>query len=175
VDSKINGAELEVLSKLITGVTMRGSVGFSDSSFNKNQTLSGLNIGGNQLPFSSKWTFNIGGDWTAIRTDVGKLVLSGEYTYQSKFFYDPFNGQNPGFLNIGAQPGAENYLSQAGYGLVSGRIAFVSDKYTIALWGKNITNKRYLPVGYDTTGAYGGDFYTPGIPRTYGVEATLRF
>jgi iron complex outermembrane receptor protein len=106
---------------------------------------------------------------------AGKVVASAEVSYVGSYFYDSFNGKQPGFMGVLQQPGAQNYLVQSGYALVNARLAFVAGSYTVSGWVKNLTNKEYFPVGYDVTGAFGNTIYTAGAPRTYGVEATIKF
>jgi hypothetical protein len=49
----------------------------------------------------------------------------------------------------------------------------------VAAWVKSLTNRQYLAYGLNQkdpdTGALGFDYGLVGEPRTYGVEATLRF
>lgn len=175
LDAKVTGAEIELLAKPVPALTLRGSVGYLDTSYDDNQVLSGQDIGGNELPFASRWTLNFGGDLTLASFDAGQIVASGEVNYVSRYFYDPFNDEQPGFSGVLNQPGAEGYLTSPSYALVNARLSFVGEAVTVSLWGKNLANKRYFPVGYDVTGAFGNAIYNAGAPRTYGVEATIRF
>jgi iron complex outermembrane receptor protein len=169
------GAELNVLARPIENVTLRGSIGYLSSHYGANQYLSGTNIGGNTLPFASKWSFDLGGDWTVFDINAGKLVLSPEVNYVTKFYYDPFNGHQPGDLGLLLQPGASELLSQAGYALINGRLSFVAAHYTVGAWIKNAADKHYFPIGYDVTGAFGTVIRTPGAPRTFGIDAMYKF
>ena len=43
--------------------------------------------------------------------------------------------------------------------------------WTVSLWGRNLTNKYY-----DEAAAIAGSFQQwPGVPRTYGLTAYIRF
>ena len=104
-----------------------------------------------------EFTGNIGARY---RTEVGggRLELSGNVYYTSKFFFGPSGIQFP----------------QKAYEVVSARAQWTdpSDKYTIALWGDNLTNSRYLTaVQYNTFGM-GANWSTP---TTYGVEVGVKF
>jgi len=175
LNAKVTGAEAELLAKPMSILTLRGSIGYLDTKYGKGQALSGIDIGGNRLPFASKWTLNGGGDVTVAEFDAGKIIASGEVNYVSKYYYDPFNGEQPGYLGVLTQPGAEGYLEQKGYALVNARLSLVGDSITVSGWAKNLTNKKYFPVGYDVTSAFGNAIYVAGTPRTYGIEATLKF
>lgn len=184
LDATVKGAELELLARPIQALTLRGSVGYLDTKYKGNQLLSGVDVGGNPIPFSSKWTLNIGGDLTVAEIGSGKIIASGEVTYRSNFWYDAFaNNTRPAALvNDGMggvvqlYPGGRtNLVGSKGYALVNGRLSYQADRFSIAVWGKNILDKKYFPFGYDTAGAFGTVLLTPGVPRTYGVEATVKF
>lgn len=175
LNAKVTGAELELLARPVRALTLRGSAGYLDTKYDDNQFLSGIDIGGNRLPFASKWTGTIGADLKLGGIGSGEFVATGEVNYVSSYFYDPFNEEAPGFSGVLNQPGAEKYLTQDGYALVSARLAYIGENFNIAIWGKNLTNKKYFPVGYDVTGAFGNTIYNAGSPRTYGVSATIKF
>ncbi len=175
LNASIKGAELELLARPIDMLTVRGSIGYLDSKYKKNQFLSGVDIGGGPLPYASKYTINAGGDLTLLKRDSGSVVLNGEVQYLSRFFFDPFSGRQPGFGGALLQPGANAYMRQKGYALVNGRLSYVADRFTVSLWGKNLFDKYYAVFGADTTDAFGSVLNAPGAPRTYGVDLTVRF
>lgn len=175
LNAQITGLELEVLTRPVSALTLRGSFGFLDSSYKKGQVLSGNDVGGNTLPYASRYTANLGGDLTLAKSDAGSLILNGEVQYVSKFFFDPFAARQPGHNGLLLQPGARDTLIQKGYALVNARASFVAKQYTVSVFGKNLFDKRYAIFGADTTDAFGSTLNAPGAPRTYGVEVTLRF
>jgi iron complex outermembrane receptor protein len=71
--------------------------------------------------------------------------------------------------------GKTDLVGSKGYALINAGLAWNRDNIQIRIWGKNITDKQYYPFGYDTAGAFGTVLQTPGVPRTYGVEATFKF
>jgi iron complex outermembrane recepter protein len=192
LDSKVKGAELELLAKPVSALTLRGSLGFLDTNYTAinaltklPQQLSGKSVAGNEVPFASKWTLSAGGDLTVARIAEGDLVLSGEVVYKSSIWFDPFNDKarpnaasnivgTAGNLYKGPN-GETNLVGSKGYALVNAGLAWNSENVQVRVWGKNITNKQYYPFGYDTAGAFGTVLLTPGTPRTYGIEATLKF
>ncbi len=48
-------------------------------------------------------------------------------------------------------------------------------RYSISAWGKNLTDKVYYPFGISLENLFGDGYRVRAQPRTYGVEATLRF
>lgn len=87
----------------------------------------------------------------------GQVDLSGTYAYQTKIYFDPFGD-----------------TEQSGYGLLNLRAAWTdpSDRWTAALYGKNVTDKKYRQ---QVTSESTGIFQVFGRPATYGVEVTLRY
>ena len=177
LNAKVNGAELELLAKPVRALTLRGAIGYLDTKYGgNNPLLSGVDISGNQVPFASKFTISFGGDLTLAEVAKGNIVLSGEVAYKSKFFYDPFNdNQRPDPTALYGPDDRTNLVQSKGYALVNGRISYIADRFSVGVWAKNLFDKQYYPFGYDTAGAFGTVLLTPGAPRTYGVEATIKF
>jgi len=104
-----------------------------------------------------EFTGNIGANY---RTDLGggELQASGNVYFTSKFYFGPAGIQFP----------------QKGYEVVSARLQWTdpSDAYTLALWGDNLTNNRYVTaVQYNSFGL-GANW---SAPTTYGVEVGFKF
>jgi len=200
LNAKVKGGEIELLAKPVQALTLRGSLGYLDTKYTKkNPCLSptgiedevcgpagGTVIAGNPIPFASKWTLSGGGDLTLGTVADGDLVFSGEVAYKSKFWYDMFaNSDRPsavvndgqgGVTQLYQGPnGSTDLVGSKGYAIVNASLAWNHANYQIKFWGKNIFDKKYYPFGYDTAGAFGTVLKTPGVPRTYGVEATVRF
>jgi iron complex outermembrane recepter protein len=198
LNAKVKGAELEMLAKPVSGLTLRGSIGYLDTKYtNDNPCLSptgvasaacgpggGVSIAGNQVPFASKWTLGFGGDLTLAKVADGDIVFSGEVAYKSSFWFDMFNDniRPPAVVQNGVggvtqlYPGGRTTLvGSKGFALFNAGLAWNSDNIQLRLWGKNIFNKQYYPFGYDTAGAFGTVLLTPGVPRTFGVEGTFKF
>ncbi|MFW2830350.1 TonB-dependent receptor [Sphingomonas sp. ID0503] len=171
VDAKVDGAELEVIARPIPDLTLRGNVGYLDTRYAGGSVISGVDIGGNKLPFAPKITANGGFDFTLAKMSAGNIVVSGDAQYTGLFWYDIFNDDQPpppGFTR-------QIVLRQKAYTLLNARLSLVNSAFTLALWGKNLTNKTYYPAGYNVEGGVGIDYQVRGAPRTYGVEGTIRF
>lgn len=88
----------------------------------------------------------------------GKLDLSGNLYYSSKFFFGPSGIQFP----------QDNYATLS----LRAQWSDPDDRYTVALYGENITNSRYLTqVQYSNFGI-GANW---SKPVTYGVELGAKF
>ena len=139
------------------------------------------NINGNQFPNAPKWTASAGVDVTLVDSGPHKFQVRGDVQYMGKYFFDPFGsyGQNPcdkpaaSSLVLAATP--EIACGNPDYVLFNARATYTFDeRFSVALWGKNLTNKFYYTYGLNLNAFY-LDYLARGAPRTYGVEATMRF
>jgi iron complex outermembrane receptor protein len=104
-----------------------------------------------------EFTANIGARYTA-EMEAGKLALSSNFYYTSSFFFGPSGTQ----------------FKQGGYEVLSARAEFTdkSDRFSIALFGDNLTGKRYrTQVQYNNFGI--GAIWN--APTTYGVQVGIKF
>jgi len=95
------------------------------------------------------------------------LHLFAEGNYYGKQYFDAFNTER---------------IAQGAYGVANARVSFQSTAargFEVGAWVKNLTNRQYLAYGLNQkdldTGVLGFDYGLVGEPRTYGVDATLRF
>jgi iron complex outermembrane receptor protein len=117
-------------------------------------------VGGNQWPFSPKFTGNIHASWTVASLPSGSVTLAPEVQYLSSYFYDIFDAPQ---------------LKSGGYALFNARLTYEGRSgFSASLWGKNLANKFYEPWGANTE-SFGANYYIRGMPRMYGVEASYRF
>lgn len=104
-----------------------------------------------------EFTANAGARYTADLAG-GKLALSGNLYYTSKFYFGPSGIQFP----------------QKSYEVLALRAEWTdpSDKYSLAVYGDNVTNSRYrTQVQYNNFGI--GNVWN--TPVTWGVQAGMKF
>jgi iron complex outermembrane recepter protein len=104
-----------------------------------------------------EFTGNIGARYKTL-LGGGEFQISGNLYYTSEFFFGPSGIQFP----------------QEGYEVVSARAQWTdpSDTFTLAVYGDNLTNSRFLTqVQYNTFGL--GAVHNK--PVTYGVEVGFKF
>ncbi|MEP6884674.1 MAG: TonB-dependent receptor [Gammaproteobacteria bacterium] len=158
--SKIDGGELEIVTRPMRVLTLRASVGFLHSEVQQG-VLSTGSIDGQQLPYAPHVSGTLAADWEAWHTDAVKINLHLDTNYNSKQYL--------------ALPN-EDAISQGGYSLLNGRLSLVSadDKWDVGVWGRNIANKFYLTNAVDVQG-FGFDYRHVGTPRMYGFDAHYHF
>ena len=117
---------------------------------------SSIDASGFKMQRSPEFSGNIGASYKIPLAD-GNLTLSGNLYYTSSFYFDP-----------------EQQFRQDGYALLSLRAQWVdpSDRFTVAVFGDNVTNKRYQTQVLFTTIGTGAVWNSP---TTYGVSLGAKF
>jgi outer membrane receptor protein involved in Fe transport len=122
---------------------------------------------GNQLIQAPDFNGSLAVDWRFAHIAAGDLHLFAEANYYGKQYFDAFNTER---------------IAQGAYGVANARVSFESTTargFAVGAWVKNLTNRQYLAYGLNQkdldTGVLGFDYGLVGEPRTYGVDATLRF
>jgi outer membrane receptor protein involved in Fe transport len=100
-----------------------------------------------------------------VDTPVGngtRVFLTPTVTYRSRIFFEVPN--NP-------------LISQDAVTLVNARggVSFANERYEVAAFIRNATNKDYLLDAGNTGGAFGIPTFIPAEPRFYGLQLTARF
>lgn len=161
------GAELEVQARPISGLTLRANLGYLDAkyaSFTAN--VSGNLANGNadltflDFPYTSKWTAQFGATYEADLGSNGKLAFVADYNYRSSYNVTDLNYP---------------FARQKGLGLLSGSVTWrdADDRYSVSLFGRNLTDKYYIDGG----DAVGGltTYVSEGPPREWGVSVGFKF
>ncbi|SFS11626.1 TonB-dependent receptor [Sphingomonas jatrophae] len=172
--STYTGIEAEVLARPVRGVTINATGGYVDRKFKSfiirdaatNQLIDVADEA--RFHYSASTTANAGAQYeTAV--GFGQFLARVDWTYRSRIYFHPLDRLNP-FNPV---------LSDGSVGRFDARIA-VSDidvgraRATVALWGKNITNRDYLYSGIDFGSlGFAGAVYAE--PRTYGIDVRFDF
>jgi iron complex outermembrane receptor protein len=158
--SKIDGGELEIVTRPVRSLTLRASAGFLHSDVQDGVLATG-SVDGQQLPYAPHVSGTVAMDWEAWQVAAAKINLHVDMNYNSKQFL--------------ALPN-EDAISQGGYSLLNGRLSLLSgdDKWDIGVWARNITDKFYLTNAVDVQG-FGFDYRHVGTPRMFGADAHYHF
>ncbi|UZW53675.1 TonB-dependent receptor [Sphingobium sp. JS3065] len=102
------------------------------------------------------WTASLNFNYT-VPIGAGELGLSASYTYNDGFFWEP-----------------ANRIRQRGYGILGGEISYGFDdnRYKIRVFGRNLTDTKYLTQGSEGAAA---DLGSPGEPMAYGIGFGFKF
>ncbi|MDA5194125.1 TonB-dependent receptor [Govanella unica] len=156
--SDIDGMELEVNAHPTDKLTLTMGVGFVDSIIREvkpDAVLIGTELAvGNKSPLVPPFTFNAAATYKQPVSDGMDLVLYAAYQRRGGFFFDMTNTIRTGTKDF-----------------VDGKLSLEAEQWSVALWGKNLTNTRWA-TNMSITGA---DLRVPNQPRSYGVEASYKF
>ena len=151
-----NGGELEVTYLPIEGLTLNGSLGVAASNINSDDL--DQNDQGKQSPEANKYTADVSAEYRHPLWSDYDALYRVDYDYKGPICYDSANQYcyHPvGFLNV--------------------RVGVENDRYTFAVWGKNILSVREpISFGPNDEGP-GVSFEMVNEPATYGVELIAHF
>lgn len=163
------GVEAEVLVRPVRSITINATGGYVDRKFKsfviRDATSNQLVDVADEARFhySASTTANAGAQYEA-EVGFGKLLARLDWTYRSRIYFHPLDRLNP----------FNQTISDGPVGRFDARVA-VSEidlgraRATVALWGKNITDKNYLYSGIDF-GSLGFAGVVFAEPRTYGID-----
>ncbi len=158
------GFEAELTAVPVPALRLNAALGYSHSKFvdvPASAEQSGR-INGNSLPFSPRWTANAGAEYRIALGDRFKAIPRVDWRYQSRNYFTA--------LNLPLE-------QQKGYGLLSARltVAAADDRYSIAVYGDNLTDRKYYTFGQNALGAQGVAYNYLGRPREFGVTGRFNF
>jgi iron complex outermembrane recepter protein len=132
-----------------------------------------VNVGGNPFPYAAKSTANAAFDWDAFDIGAGKVTLHGDAAYTGRFYYDSFKDYSRGpLVNLSTGKFSQG---DGNYWTFNSRLTFATGRYSISGWVKNLTNRTTFPFGIAIENLFGNGYRPRNQPRTFGVEATVKF
>lgn len=161
--ARIKGAELELEARPTDSLHLQAGLGYLDAAYRQvdiRALSSGVSVNTN-LQNAPEWTLSASASYDFEIDGFGRITPRVDWSYRSKVYNDAIN--TPA-------------LVQPGYHLVNAAVAFndSSEKLTITLGVKNLTDKVYLTSGYsdDFSGNIEGAF---GRPREWYLSARYNF
>ena len=157
--AEIKGVEAEFELAPVEGLhlTLAGSyfdAKYKDFIESAIDPTTGLNLdsSGNRLQRTPDTQLSAGIDYR-----IGMVDFNVRYSWQSDMFW-----------------ATDNIAKEPSYGLVDGRIAIGPEDRTwsVAVWGKNLTDELYR---VNIIPFFGEEVSQFGPPRTYGIDVTLRY
>ena len=164
-DAQSLGLELELTTIPAKGLQVDGSLGINQTEYQsfdltrvsfatgEEKTTS---IGGNSLSNAPSHTAFLGTQYTLHMQNEWVLVIRGEIRSIGEYYTD-----------------IQNQILQPNYTLVNSRISVNHRNYSLALWGQNLTNERYLAFG-NPDSSFGRNVRT-SAPATFGITLSGKF
>jgi iron complex outermembrane receptor protein len=179
------GGEFEASAALPAGFRLDGSVGYTHPKYVK-FIDNGFDRSRDVFYGVPKWTASISPSWTHD-FDVGKLLLRADFSYQSDmnistvaFYTDAAgvlrNAQNGNPVSAVDAAGYLRGATDQAHWLINARagITMMDGKLELAVWGRNLTNKRDYVAGLTLPGL-GFSSASEREPRTFGITASMKF
>jgi outer membrane receptor protein involved in Fe transport len=154
------GLELEADLALTDRFSAHGAAGLLNAEYAQGSRVSGLDLGGNRLPYAPRVSGSLGFNWALGDIAGGTFVLAPTVVYSSRYFFDPT-----------ANPNVET----PGYTRVNATLSWARDGYAVRFWGNNLSNEKYNGYGIDLSGITGNFAYVGAPPRTYGLTLSRTY
>ncbi len=162
-ESRIRGAEVELIARPVPRFEIQAGLGIMDNQYqrlNAGTVASGVGID-DKLPLTPDLNGSLGLQYI-LDLPNGSLTLRGDASVRSEIWFDSENDAT---------------ARQGGYALYNARAtyAFADERFTIAAYGLNLADKKYLTNVQDVVGPLGISFAAIGAPREWGLEFGWRF
>jgi len=159
-ESTIYGLEAEMSWQPVAALKLELALGHIPKAELGSDQSNPLLVADHRLPFTSEWVASgqLEYDLSAV---VKQLLLQLGFVYQSEYFFDQY--ENP-------------YIRQEGYTLWHGRLAYQPmPELELAVFGKNLLNKKYTELKFDSIAALSAVTQLRGEARQLGVGVTYHF
>ncbi len=156
------GIEFEGEAEITNNFRVSANFTVVDAKFKEGTLLDGTPL--DKIPGAADYTFTISGDYV-VPIGAGTDIRARLEYYQQ------------GDVALTADQ-SRSEATQKAYGLLSARLAVQNDSgWEIALWGKNLLDKKYnVGVFNLLSNPFVGQYFNAlGAPRTYGVELRYAF
>lgn len=158
---KSYGAEFELSLRPVSGLSINNTVGWLDSKIASRISSGGQSLFNNRTINSPRWSYAVDANYEVPLSGKLKLAASVNANWRSSQFLEAANTPNS---------------REGGYWLLGGRIAIGADddRWSLSLWGKNLTKSVYRTYVNDLPG-FGFLLNVYGQPRTYGASLSFQF
>jgi len=159
--AKVSGFEMEMLARPVAGLDLSVAVGYIDSEIKGPPPGSGI-ADGARLMEAPEWSVALGAQYRLLVQDFGSFSWRADYLYRSEVFHDVKNTPS---------------IAQDGFGLVNARLVFsrFGSAWQLALFGTNLTDKRYKTTGTEALGFANFAAAQWGRPREWGLSFKYSF
>jgi len=155
--TSIDGFELEVSARPNSRLSLNLGVGFTDSVVKQvapDPVISTAGAVGKKSPLVAPFTVSASATHRTPLSSSIDLVAYGAVQHRGGFYFD-----------------LTNTIYTATKTIVDANLSIESDRWTIGIFGKNLTNARFV----ENISITGADLRVPNQPRSYGIEASYKF
>lgn len=156
-ETAIDGLELEIAARATDYLNVTLGVGVVNSEIvavDESSPFASPAAIGKASPLAPPFTFNAGVDYTYPLVGDTSLIVVGNYRRQGGYYFDLNNTLRTGTVDF-----------------IDGKIAVESDRWSVGVWGSNLADTRHAT----NISISGADLRVPNEPRSFGIEASLKF
>ena len=174
------GIELETAAQLTSDLQLRATYSYLHPEYKEfidlNQFTGRIEDVSNDraFPLAPKHTASASIDWTFLHTGYGSFRATVNGEYSDEYYLYPYSLSPAAKQSAVNNKGDSRVLLSARLGLAELKLSAMSVE--IALWGKNLTDKKYVGTTLDLGPSLGGirdSFF--GDPRAYGAEVIAKW
>jgi iron complex outermembrane recepter protein len=154
------GVELELNARVNQSIDLFSALGYTHARFSRGSISSGVDVAGNTIPNTPRYTATLGTQVTRVLRPGATLYGRAEVNVTGGFKYDDLN-----------------LAEQNAYSLTNAR-AGVRGRYLFGeAWIRNAFDTRYVPVAFafDSRLAPSGFLGESGAPRIFGINLGVTF
>lgn len=174
--SRAKGIELEVAARPVPNMDLGLNYGYTDAKYRGDFSKAETDLSGNTRERTPKHALTLSAGYSIDVSDSAVLRLRGDITHQSKMYLNENNDSPDNLRDLSKVDSLIN---------ASATLELNDGKFAIQVWGKNLTDERYVTHGYGwpaftatlselLSGAQGFRA-TLNAPRTYGLSLTYKY
>src|SRR5690606_37505447 len=167
--AEADGWEFELVYAPNDRWTINGGLGLLDAAY--------LDIGdpdptgvngiqpGSPFAYAPETSASLGVQYDLPLSSGGHVLFVGNYGWMDEYVRDPANQRIP-------EDGEGNTLFEPAYGILNARIRYepAERNWNLEVWGRNLTDERYINGGFDARTVWGYDFTVIGQSREVGLS-----
>jgi len=172
----ITGSELDFKYAITDNLRIDGGLGFTDGQIKKNDHRPSTI--GNKPPLAPEHTYNLGMQYERAFSASYDLIFRVDYMEVGQTWFHTVQGdQQPSVWTalLGFPVASDMSKSvRDPYELIDLRASLVGEKLSLTLWGRNITDEKYLAEVIPAP-EFGGSFLHEAPYATYGIDLKYNF
>ena len=170
----IQGGEVDFRWRATDGFTIFGGYAYTNGEIDEYKGRPYTK--GNEVPYAPDYTGTLGAEYGFPVGDGLELITRLDGTFVGETWFHPVQGETVpnlfGYFGFGQ--GTFDKQKRDAYATLNMRVILQADKWSIAGWGRNITDTEYLAEIIPAP-EFGGSFIHNAPGASYGVEVGYKF
>ena len=177
-ESQIQGFEADFNWLATDNWSIYGGLGLLDSEIERNDNRP-LSVG-NDVPQAPDTTWNLGSQVVVPFGSDKEFFVRADYQHVGETWFHTLQGEETPsiwqvfFPAIGSIPSDFSRAQRDDYGTLNLRVGLEAENWSLAVWGRNITDEQYLEEIIPAP-EFGGSFNHQAAADAYGAEFSYRF